>query len=678
MNRDLSLALRVFADTNRLDSGLRRGEGSVHRFANTARHEFANIRSAFDSLGGKLAAVGFGIGLGETLRDSARLDKSLTQIGQTAGESKARMGELRHELFNIGKQLGTSIEDMKEGHSALIASGESWKAALEEVKAIGVASAVTGANSVSLANALGVAGAVFHFDLETPGKALELLDQMTVAGRQGTAELEKLSSIFATVGGNADRAGMSFEKTLGFIEALSIVQRQPEKLATLADSTLRLFTNNDYMETAEQGSKVAAMLMGRRKGKGDLEFPEHKALKKLVESKEFEQFKNGVRFFDEKGARRDPVAVLKGFREQYRLMRTDKERSDYLGTVFDKMDQDTLKGVNDLLRGDALDKVGQFASNIKGAPGSLVRGLPEALDNAIDQAGRLKNVLREAADEFAQPINKTMADLIKFGLDEKKLSGTELLAGGAAAVLGAYAGSRLIGGVAGALFGGTANLAMGVGVGQALHAAAGVTPVFVVNMPTGGIGGGLIDSVAGAVGAMTLPKIFSGIRTGAALLGGMALGDLPMLGSSALATAGSLALGTFAGSAGIGYGLNRWTQDTAFGNTLDRTVGAVMDPLLRLDRDMQLVRAVERPGAHADAINRALPLTAGSPQLAKQIEQAISGGNLADQFRSAIKEVGNKKATVTIRFEGGMPRVQRAESQGIDLNVDTGLLPVGR
>lgn len=59
---------------------------------------------------------------------------------------------------------------------------------------------------------------------------------MTQAGFAGNAELEDLASIFGRVGNSAKNAGMDFTQTLAFIERLSLVERQPERLATLVDS----------------------------------------------------------------------------------------------------------------------------------------------------------------------------------------------------------------------------------------------------------------------------------------------------------------------------------------------------------------------------------------------------------------------------------------------------------
>jgi hypothetical protein len=339
--------------------------------------------------------------------------------------------------------------------------------------------------------------------------ALDLLDRMTVAGRLGNAELENLSMIFGRVGVNAKTAGFSFDKTLAFIEALSLIERNPERLATLADSTLRIFTNANYMKNAQKGT--------------------------------------GVKFFDAKGERRDALAVLRDIKAQYDKLTTAQERSRFIQKSFGKADLDTIKGVRTLLQGDILTKMSGFTGKIGNAAGTLDSDLKDALDNAIDQTGRLKATLREAADAFIQPINKGVNKLIQYGLNEKKkggleLSGKQLIAGGVALAAGTYIAGRLGGAAARRLLRGTGNLAAGVATGKALEYGAGVTPVYVVNMPGAGPLGAEIPKVPGGFDKALGDAIGKGVKN---------MGWLGMFGNTA-AVAGSAAAGY-----GTGWLLNR-------------------------------------------------------------------------------------------------------------------------
>ena len=457
---DMKLFLQIVANASGLKREMGESKNAVTRFTQSAKRELDALKGSFGTLQGKLATIGVTIGAMQQLTQSARLDKGLVQVRQTAGEGQEMVKGLRREFFLMSKESGQQVEGLKDGFDNLIASGQSWKAALESSKGINIAQAVTGAQGNVLAGGLTVGATAFNIDLEQPGKALELLDKMTVAGRQGNAELQNLADIFGRVGVNAASAGMGFDSTLGFIEALSLVEKSPERLATLADSTLRVFTNLNYMKAAQKGT--------------------------------------GVQFFDAKGARRDAVDVLQDIKGQWDKLGTDKARALFIQKAFGKADLDTIKGIRTLLTGDSLSKVRQFTQDIGNAGGTLERDLPDAIANAVDQTGRLKANLREAADSFTQPINKVFADFVQFSMDSKKnggldLSGKEMLFGGGALAAGtlltARYGGKAIGGLASRLLAKGGSTAIGVAEGKALEAAAGVTPVFVTNWPAGGMPG---------------------------------------------------------------------------------------------------------------------------------------------------------------------------------------------
>lgn len=503
-NRDLSLALRLYADSARFVQGLVQGERGVKNFAQGAKREFDAVRQSLNSIQGQLAALGLTTGTVAALMKSAHMDKSLGQIGQTAGVSRDKVEGLRGELFSMASQTGQQVDSLQASFSNAVQSGLNFKEALPVVGATNVAMAVTGAAADRLTSSLTVAGTAFNFDLSKPGLALQLLDKMTVAGRQGNAELENLSDIFARVGVNAASAGLGFDQTLAFIEGLSMVERQPERLATLADSTLRLFTNGHYMKEAA------------------------KAI--------------GVKFFEKdaqgRNQTRDPLAILRDIKKEYDKLTDDKSRFIFMQKAFGKDDLDTIKGLRTLFNGDMLDKISGFSADITGATGTLNRDLPGAISNAVDQTGRLKAELRKAADDFARPINDTIQRGIKWMLDGKDkggmgMSGHEIVAGGTALAVGGVLAARY----APALlkrFGGTAA---GLAEGKALEAAAGVTPVFVVNMPGAGFPG--------------LPG--SGGVEGPAKAAGRAKWLAPgALGSAAFAAAPLAAM----------YGVKSWAEDT--------------------------------------------------------------------------------------------------------------------
>lgn len=477
-SRDLSLAMRLYADATRFVSGLNQAESGVRRFGGAARREFDALKNTLGTVQGKLASIGVSVGTVATIMQSARMDKSLAQIGQTAGVSAAEVAKLRKELFAMAGETGQNVDELQRGFGDLVASGLSFKEAKGTIGAINKGLAVSTATSTDLANALTVASTAFNFDLSSPGKALELLDKMVVAGGLGSAELNNLPSIFARIGVNAKSAGMDFEGTLAFIEVLSKVEKQPERLATLADSTLRLFNNANYMTEAAKATGI----------------------------KFFEKDANG------RNQTRNPMAILRDMKREYDKLTDDKSRFIFMNKAFGKADLDTIKGMRTLLGEDMLTFGGEFKEKILNSLGETEKRLPDAIANSVDQVGRLKAELRNAADGFAKPINETLSNWIKFALDKQAngglgLDGTDMIVGGTAGVLGTIAAARYGGKGISALmkrFGGTAA---GLAEGKALEAAAGVTPVFVVNWPASmGVAGPLTEGAA-AVGKKAAPLL---------------------------------------------------------------------------------------------------------------------------------------------------------------------------
>ncbi|WP_300734957.1 phage tail tape measure protein [uncultured Desulfovibrio sp.] len=383
------------------------------------------IRSSLGGLNGVAAQAGKGLealtgryatgiaGLGvsykaaQAVMDSARLDKGLMRTSQTMGLTAQQAEETRRALFAMSRDTGQSVDDLKAGFDRLGASGMSYEQALASIRAINPAMAVTGASADQLASALSVAGEIFKFDLSRPETAVRLLDQMTAAGRLGNAELEDLSSIFARVGGSAKNAGLSFGESLAFIEQLSLIEKEPERLATLADSTLRLFTNQNYLKEAADAT--------------------------------------GVKFYDAKGERRAAFDVLQDIARKYQQFKTDAQRDKAFAQAFGKTDLDTQRGLRALFDSGVLVNLAKLNAEIEGASGTIARDLPNAINNSVDQVGRLKAALSQAADDFARPFNEAIAGGIAMLLDGEGLSGKQLLGGAAAAGVAGYGALKLAG-----------------------------------------------------------------------------------------------------------------------------------------------------------------------------------------------------------------------------------------
>ena len=566
---------------------MQQAQQGTRTFVNGAKAEFQKLKGFMQSYQGQLASLGLGVGLVETQKNAALLEKKLTQVRLTAGMTAAEQTEAYKTMFDLIKKNGGVIEDTVSGYNNLVQAGLKYKEAMEATKAVSLAKAVTGASEDSLSGSLTVGAANFGFDLAKAGKATQMLDQMTVAGRLGNAELEQLSNIFPRVAQRAQSAGMGFEKTLAFIEGLSQIERQPERLATLADSTLRLFTNAHYAKDAEKAT--------------------------------------GVKFFAKDGSRRDSLTVLEDMRKGFVRLTSDAQRFQYISKAFGKADLDTQRGLLALLSGKGLEDMRKFEQQIKSAGGTLQRDLPTAIANAADQASRLKNTLREAAEKFARPINETIASAIKYLLNSKEqgglaLRGGQIVGGAAAGAVGVYALSRVLPSAISKIVGRTGGLAAGVAEGKALQAAAGVTPVYVTNWAEMNGGGSSAASLLGtggaAAGGAAAVGVLSKLRNMtavAALLGSAPVG-IAGLGASAAGVG-------LAGAAGYGVGTGIYKYGLE-GNKGGDAIGEGVARILAFFGNEEAARSV--------AINEALKNSKvggeitvrvlGNPNLAVQTE----------------------------------------------------------
>ncbi len=559
---DLTASLVISLRNERFRAGLREAGVDVQTFSRQSRQELRTVRSEFQSLTGRglgqlrneLMTLAGGFAAASAAADSARLDKSLTEIGLGAGASKEQIKELRGELFELQKTSGIVVADTQSAAASLLASGLAWDQARGATKAISPASTVTNARPDILAGALSVTGEIFKYDLSEVKTATDLLDKMTVAGRLGNAELENLSSIFARVGGNAKRAGMGFEQSLGFIEQLSLIEKQPERLATLADSTLRIFTNANYQKAVED--------------------------------------KLGINFYDQSGNRKDSFDVIDDISNVYQLQKNDRQRDALVAAAFGHADLDTQRGIQALLQTGKIDEARDKTRQILAANGTIARELDDAMNNAVIQGSRLKGVLRESIDGFMGGINRGFVDITKYLLDDKKdgglgLDGDHLFAGGAAALAGGYGAYKYGGPMIKKALGGMGSLAGGVAVGAALEATVGVTPVYVVNMPNGitpidGIGGR--RGLPGGPGTSRHTGLGRGTPTPGLPRPGLGAPPVPPAGgAAALGAASMLGWGAVAGAAGYGAGtlINDYLIDGTevgkeVGNAIGRSVAFLM------------------------------------------------------------------------------------------------------
>lgn len=432
---------------------------TLKTIATGVRQEFDRIKSLGGTMQGQLAGLGVGVGVVAGVTGSARLDRQLIRTQQTAGMTGEQREEWRGEQYRLAQKYGIEREQVQTGFDTLIASGLSYDKAKVSSEAIAQATAVTGADSGILAKALVTGSSAFDIDLSKPGAAVDILQKMIVAGRLGNAELENLSSIFPKIGQDAKSAGMSMAQALSFVETLSLIELEPDRLGTLAQSTLRAFNNGAYRKSVTENT--------------------------------------GVEFFNKDKSLRNTQDVFMDLQRKYKALNNDKDRAKFMDVVFGKMDQDTQKGIKAFLSGDRLENFASNTTEINDAKGVIDKDLADNMNSSTAVGTRMKATLGEAIDRMAKPLNKGFADMGSYLLDDLKLSGEEMLLGGAALGVGGYYAGRGAKAGAGALLNkymGGPDTLRNIAVGKVLEEAAGVTSVFVTNWPGGmALGGGMPD-----------------------------------------------------------------------------------------------------------------------------------------------------------------------------------------
>lgn len=213
-----------------------------------------------------------------------------------------------------------------------------------------------------------------------------------------------------------------------------------------------------------------------------------------------------------------------------------------------------------------------FNMATKAAAGTVQTMLGQAFDPALGKVTALANGVNDMADKAGKYLSDHP------GVNKGVAVGGGLLAAGAIG-FGAWqllkAGGAGLRGVKGLLKGG-GSLAAGVATGKALQVAAGVTPVFVTNMPSGGLGG------AGGAAADALGAAAGGIRVqgGARALWQMArFAPLSMWGAMGAGGMATAAAGVgAAGAAGYGIGslLYKGMDDTKAADAIGRSVAKVL------------------------------------------------------------------------------------------------------
>jgi hypothetical protein len=459
---NLKLYIEFLAKSGPLTDALKKSGTDVKSWAKNSKHEVESLNQSFDKIKGKLEAIGIGFGAYEILKGSAKLDKAVNQIGVSSGQSRERIAEMREEVDKLGIRTGIGGERVADMFGNMVKLTGTWEGARASLGALNDASKVSLASADTLGRALSAASQSFDLDLEKPKQAAALLDKISALG-VGAGGAENVAAIYAQSSMMAKLSGMSSDSLLTLVKMGSSVTKNPEQISYITEQVLKLFTNLRSMS----------------------------------------KFK-GIKLFDDQGNRKDPLQVLKEISAQYSSL-DEKARAKLLFHIAGGGDPRAMRSLQMLLESGAVGKSGDVSKSLIDSAGFVEKHLDDAMNNAVDQAAKLKYLLEEAGESFARPINKVLANGLnqlmkspeKGGLG---LSGMDLIGGTVAAGGLAWVGSQILKrrltGKGGAAAGGVSKFLEGEGSIGAniakgkLYEQLGVQSVFVVNMPGGGFGRG--------------------------------------------------------------------------------------------------------------------------------------------------------------------------------------------
>jgi len=422
-------------------------------------------------------------------KDAGALTKELTRIRLTAEEGGDAMERMRAKIKVQSALTGISKGELLAGYQAFAATGLSTDKINPAMDAIAKAKVVSGVDSADLANAVGAAAEAFNYDV---GRDAQLIiDKMYKAGKRGNANLPDLPKLISRAGFNAASAGIDMDTFLAISEQMSQYERTPARLATLMDSTMRIFTNMDYMKKAQAAT--------------------------------------GVQFFDRDGGRRNSLDILEELRTYMSNAKTDRDWAQRLDAAFGDTDLGTQRGLRALFGDEnSVNKMRQLANDISRASGEVNKDFGDAANNYRDQTARTAEIWHNAVDRAGRNFESAVTPAIKafndFVANKSDFAGDAMTAAGAVASVAAV----VLGGKS--ALGATKGVAQGLALSKASEKITGekIQSVFVVNMPDGGLGplsnglpkglpkgafdaaklAGLAQGAAGGLGSLALPLAF--------------------------------------------------------------------------------------------------------------------------------------------------------------------------
>ncbi|MTD32412.1 phage tail tape measure protein [Paludibacterium denitrificans] len=617
MAENLDIYVRIAADAARYAQGLQGASRETKRFADHARSELGNLKRELAQLGLQLGAVGFaahGIKAASDFQ-AAMLDVegNIKTTTMSTKELNAQLKEVRETAIDVHRAMPYSTKEVVGIQNTLLKAGvdlDSVKGAKGAAWSVAGLAAISETSPETTADLMARIGSQYALKGNQYGSAA---NELMKAEAASPGNLQEIMYTIKQFGSNAHLLGISVKDS-------AAMAAMATPLGMEAGTAINRFLEDSIGKTKQQQKALHTLGLGHlSKGKFQSDF--FKDGKFIGIDKTLEMVRSHV------------GAIAKG------LSVKDIVRAD--GTTVPM--EDVAKGLDKKKHGDQAkalrlatkawgEEGARFALlNAMSDKGHNFAGVRQQMETSLDIAARMEIKMRgfgQAANAAKGTLEATTA--MAFDPFLSKLTrGAKLvndLAGnagkwldthpeqrstvawtGAGVGLAALIGPALWGMVkgmrkgkltpVGALtgIGGEAmELGKGVAMGKTLQAAAGVTPVYVVNMPGTGIGGasasGALDAATGAAAAGAAGKLASKAKVGYAMARGLSLAEF--VGAAGLGTSTALVAG--AGAAGYGAGTLAYKamEGTKAGDFLVDKIGGGIAKVLSLFGNEDAKKAV--------------------------------------------------------------------------------------
>ena len=561
-----------------------------------------------DAIDNKWTAIGGTIGGAATARGVVDLSARYTRLGIQADLSAEQVDRLKEEVFALSQASDIRVDDVEvlSAIEQIVEKTGDLQLARNNIRNIAMTLSATGAVGADVGAMM--ADISEKFNIRNASEMLRQLDTLVVQGKEGAFTLQALASkgsatsaAYAAMG----RTGAQAVREMGALLQVGMMGTgNADTAATAFEATLRdLVSNRDKLE--------------------DL----------------------GVDLFD-------PEKLAQGIEEARAIPDVLKEIVQATGgnvSQFSDVFGDESRRLVNVLASE-FKRTGGFGSldkfmAISGDGSVIMQDSARAATTAAAAMNNFYNAWRRMADSsLAEPI-QSLADALNSLDPDTVQTILKGIAGGALALGGLAIGRRVVGGVSGAIGffrggrgkggGGKAAAAGGLG------AVAGVTPVFVTNMPVGGLGGALPGGSRRAGGRVgRLGRMGGGLK-----LLGRAAAPLALVG-------GALSIGsTLADSSLTG-------QEKATG--IGGDLGGIGGALGGAAAGAAIGSVVPVIGTAVGGIVGSIIGGMGGSWLGGKAGSALAGGNSSDAMNSAIKSATAKSSPpttatqqppVAVRFE---------------------------